>query len=321
MSQSVSRFVRRQLAVWLIPLFVIAASGTVRAQSVVKMADFQNIILNGNYSGGSSNPYDNAIQIGNRLWFTTQGGGLNDRGTISYYDLTTKTITAFVSLDNTTGNTPLSSVTAVGNTLYFTTTRGGTGDTGTLASVNITSANPVVTTAYNFGPSTTATNARNPSGGFTAVASPSGGTDLYFTTPNGGAGGSAYGTVSKYNTLTDATSVVYNFTGTGAANGRQPMEGFTNVGGKLYFTTFTGGANTGTGFPNGTGTISVFDPATNAVSTLASLPSGGSQFSLAQRHPSGQRDALLHHHRQRYPAGQPSRASTSRRARFPPCTR
>ena len=250
-----------------------------RTQSVVKMADFRNVFANNVYVSGSGSPYDNAIQIGNQLWFTTNKGGVNDAGTISYYDLTTHAITAYVSMDNPSGNTPQSSLTQIGNTLYFTTTRGGSGDTGTVSSVTIGQSNPTITPLYSFGvaPTTSnpgaAVNPRNPGGSLTAV-----GNDLYYTTPNGGTGGTAYGTVSKYNTATGQNSVVYNFTTTSTANGRQPMESFTNVGGKLYFTTFTGGANVGTGYGNGSGTLSMLDPATGVVSTVASMPTGNGLF-------------------------------------------
>ena len=237
------------------------------------MADFRVITSSGVYVSGSSNPYDNSIQIGNQLWFTTQKGGVNDVGTISYYDLTTRAITAYVSMDTTSGNTPQSSLTQIGNTLYFTTSRGGTGDTGTISSVLLGQTTPTIAPLYNFGSTATTTNPRNPGGSLTAV-----GTDLYYTTPNGGTGGTAYGTVSRYNTVTATNSVVYNFTPTSPANGRQPMESFTNVGGKLYFTTFTGGANAGTGYPNGSGTLSVLDPATGNVTTAASMPAGNGLF-------------------------------------------
>ena len=237
------------------------------------MADFRSIVSNGTYISGSSNPYDNSIQIGNQLWFTTQKGGVNDAGTISYYDLTTHVITAYVSMGNPSGNTPQSSLTQIGNTLYFTTTRGGAGDTGTISSVDLGQSTPTITPLYNFGVAATTTNPRNPGGSLTAM-----GNDLYYTTPNGGTGGTAYGTVSRYNTVTGTNAVVYNFTTTSTANGRQPMESFTNVGGKLYFTTFTGGANVGTGFGNGSGTLSMLDPATGSVSTVASMPSGNGLF-------------------------------------------
>ena len=250
---------------------LFALSG--QAQTVSKMADFRNVVTSGTYVSGSGSPYDTAIQIGNQLWFTTNKGGVNDAGTISYYDLTSHAITAYASMDNTSGNTPQSSLTQVGNTLYFTTTRGGAGDTGTISSVTMGQSNPTITPLYNFGVAATTTNPRNPGGSLTAV-----GNDLYFTTPNGGTGGSAYGTVSRYNTATGTTSVVYNFTTTSTANGRQPMEGFTNVGGKLYFTTFTGGSNVGTGYTNGSGTLSMLDPATGVVSTVASMTSGNGLF-------------------------------------------
>jgi uncharacterized repeat protein (TIGR03803 family) len=240
---------------------------------LTKVYDFPAVV------GEAAQPYSVPVQVGNNLWFTTEKGGDAGFGTLSKWDLTTTSLTTVLSGNNTAGNTPQSFVTPWGGKLFFTTTRGGTGDRGVLASYEISSGN--YTVLWN-SPSSSPTTNPNTLTGNPVLVDRGTHQEIYFMTRNGGSGAAGFGTIQKYNSATNLVSQVAAFTG--APDGRQPFGGFTQVGSKLFFTTFVGG-NTGTGYPNGAGTLMQLDLNSDAVSTLAPLPAGDGSTRFASSNP------------------------------------
>ncbi|WP_075089176.1 hypothetical protein [Verrucomicrobium spinosum] len=78
------------------------------------------------------------------------------------------------------------------------------------------------TTLWNSPANSPATNPNSPSGNVAIVDRGAAGKDVYFMTGNGGASGSGFGTIQRYNTATGLTTTVHEFTG-GATQGRQPL--------------------------------------------------------------------------------------------------
>lgn len=262
--------------VLLLSLVISAVLGTHSSQAFVltKVYDFPAV------AGQASRPYSIPVQIGNDLWFTTETGGNFGFGSLAKWDLTTSSLsTVFSNMDTLNGNTPQSFVTPSAGKLYFTTTRGGTGDRGVLASYEIASGN--YTVLWN-SPSSSPTTNPNTLTGNPLLVDRGTHQEIYFMTRNGGNGAAGFGTIQKYNSATNLVSQVAAFTG--APDGRQPFGGFTQVGTKLYFTTFTGG-NTGTGYTNGAGTLMQLDLDTDAVSTLAALPPGDGSTRFGSSNP------------------------------------
>ena len=237
---------------------------------------------------GTANPFDSAVMIGNDLWFTSQKGGLLDVGTISSFNLTTNATTVQFSLSGgPDGTGPTGTPTQSGSLLYYTTVTGGSGNRGVLSAYDtVAHTNTVLWAAL---PGTPAVNAINPGTlqGNVAVINrgETFGKDIYFLTANGGPGGAAAGAILRYQTSDSSVTQVYAF---GAIpDGRQPFKGFTVVGTKLYFTTFTGGiAGTGTG--NGAGSINELDVTSRGSEIyrkLANMPLGDGSTRLPAHNP------------------------------------
>ncbi len=86
--------------------------------------------------------------------------------------------------------------------------------------------------------------------------------------------GTGIGTIQRYQSSNQTVTQIHAFAA--APDSRQPFKGFTTVGSKLYFTTFTGG-NTGTGVTNGAGTLNELDVTTRdseIYRKLANMPLG-----------------------------------------------
>ncbi len=255
----------------LLPFLLIASSVAHSAPLLVKLHDFNNSIP----FIGVQNPYDTPVLIGSKLWFTSQNGGANGFGTFSSFDLATNLPTIHVSLDTVTGNTPNGTPTVSDGLLYYTNTRGGTGDRGTINAFDPqappATANSVLWNSPSNSPNT---NPNTLPGNVAVIDRGQLGKDIYFLTQNGGSGGTGIGTIARYQTSDASVTTVHEFAAAPAA--RQPFKGFTVVGNKLYFTTFTGG-NTGSGATNGAGTLNELDVTvrgSEVYQKLANLPLG-----------------------------------------------
>ena len=222
---------------------------------------------------GPARPYDTPILIGDELWFTTESGGNFGFGSVAKFDLATNTLSMlYGDLEVNVGNSPQSELVADGDLLFFTNNRGGTGDRGTLSVFDRTTFN--YTRLWDAPPISPNTNPTLIPGSPTIVDRGVGGKDIYFMTQNGGTGGTGTGTIQRHNTLLGTTTTIHNFVA--APSSRQPFKGFTRVGHRLYFTTFTGG-NAGPGYTNGAGTLNVLEVTTSGaevLTQLARLPAG-----------------------------------------------
>lgn len=258
---------------------VLMGTSAVQAQhTLTKLWDFQALKLNdpletSDDEPGPARPYDTPVLIGDELWFTTEGGGDFGFGSLAKYDLGSGTMEmVYGELDVSVGNSPQSEIIPDGDLLYFTNNRGGTGDRGTLSVFNRTTSTYV--RLWDAPPISPNTNPSLIPGAPTLVDRGPAGKDLYFMTQNGGTGGTGTGTIQRHNTLLGTTTTIHNFAA--APSSRQPFKGFTKVGHRLYFTTFTGG-NAATGYTNGAGTLNVLDVTTSGaevVTQLARLPAG-----------------------------------------------
>jgi uncharacterized repeat protein (TIGR03803 family) len=249
---------------------VLAASLAHAAPTLTKLHDFNNsgVML------GIQGAYDTPVLIGSELWFTTEKGGDYGFGTLASFNLANNTPTKRVSM-NQTGNTPQGTPALDDGILYYTNTRGGTGDRGTLSIYQIASGTH--STLWNSPSNSPATNPNTPSGNVAVIDRGPLGKDIYMLTQNGGSG-AAIGTILRYQSIDGSISQVHAFGP--APDSRQPFKGFTVVGKKLYFTTFTGGNISPSGSPsgtatNGTGTLNELDVTTRGAEIyhqLAVLP-------------------------------------------------
>lgn len=241
------------------------------APSLVKVQDLNNSNTN-QFFAQPAEPNDTALLIGSTLWFTSEKGGEYDVGTLSSHDLLTGVTTIRYSMDNATGKGAKATPTRDGDLLYITTSTGGTGNRGTLATWNMSTR--TFTKLWDAPSNDPTTNPGSLWGNVAVIDRGNAGKDVYFTTQNGGPGGTAYGTIQRYQTQDGSVNEVYAFQG--APDGKQPYKGFTRVGNTLYFTTFTGGLS-GTGYTQGAGTLGKIEVSTRGserVTQLAAFPSG-----------------------------------------------
>ena len=251
------------------PSLIIIAVGLPMVAAVSGHAGMTKVLDFPSAVGQAARPYSALVQVGGDLWFTTESGGDFGFGSIARWSFSSGNLTTeFAAMNTVNGNTPQGTPFVEGELLYVTTTRGGTGDRGVLATYNMTNGDyTVLHNSLGNSPNT------NPN---TLIGNPvvvDRGThkEAYFLTRSGGTT-SLRGTVQKTNLSTNVTATVTSLPG--PPGGQQPLQGgFTRVGSNLYFTTFTGG-NTGTGYPNGAGTLMVLDLASDTVASLAALPAG-----------------------------------------------
>jgi len=162
---------------------------------------------------------------------------------------------------------PRASLIDVGGTLYGTTAGGGAKGGGIVFKVN-----PDIgaeTVLYSFCSQTNCTDGQWPMASLIDV----GGT-LYGTTESGGANCANYcgGTVFSLNPKTGAETVVYSFCSQAKCtdgHNPYPSASLTDVGGTLYGTTWSGGANCGKN--GGCGTVFAVNPETGAETVVYSF--------------------------------------------------
>jgi uncharacterized repeat protein (TIGR03803 family) len=203
------------------------------------------------FKGGTdgTNPFSGPIAINGTLYGTTSNGGstgCNGMGCGTVFSITAtgrkKVLYRFKG--GSDGANPDSDLIDVNGTLYGTTfNQGGTGcngrGCGTVFSVTPSGTEKVVY-AFKGG-----TDGAQPSGLIVVNGI------LYGTTAYGGTGCSGTGCGTVYSiTLSGTENVVYRFKG--GSDGAVPGASLINVSGKLYSTTFNGGAqNDGTVFSVG----------------------------------------------------------------------
>lgn len=260
-------------------LGICAGVSSVMGHSLTKLVDFNN---NNFLMANPQGPNDSPVWANGTLWFTTESGGLEGFGTLCSYNTTSGLLQVVHSTEQVTGNTPKANPVVDGNLLYFTTIKGGTGDKGTLAAWDTVAQSH--TLLWHSPQQTPNTNPNQLQGDVAIVDRGAMGKDIYFMTINGGAG-TGIGTIQRYQTADGSVSQVYAFPGLPGA--RQPFKGFSKVGAKLYFTTFTGGLS-GSGYGNGAGTLCELDVSTRGAETftqLAAMPSGDGSLRFPAHNP------------------------------------
>jgi uncharacterized repeat protein (TIGR03803 family) len=169
----------------------------------------------------------------------------------------TETVLYSFQNNGTDGTSPCGGLINIQGTLYGTTYWGGAYEFyGTLFSLSV--ATGTETVEHSFGE-----NSADGKGPLTDLISVRG--KLYGTTPEGGT--QDYGTVFSFSPKTGAEKVVHSFNDNGT-DGFGPYAGLINVHGKLYGTTYSGGANT-------YGTVFSLDPKTGAEKVVHSFNNNG----------------------------------------------
>ncbi len=199
------------------------------------------------------NPAAGLLAAGGLLYGTTQHGG-GPSGAV--YSVDPKTDAARAYLDfpvNDDGFQPEAGLIRSGTAFYSTTYGGGTSGCGVLFSFNPTTG--TATTAYDFKCQPDGT---GPVGNLLGKQG-----ILYGTTETGGTGD--FGTVFAFNPATGAERVLYSFTG--GNDGIYPNGALIVVGGKLYGTTYQGGAAH-------SGLIFSLDPVTGSETVLHTFAGG-----------------------------------------------
>ncbi len=200
-----------------------------------------------------ANPYGNMVfDAGGNLFGTTYSGGASGYGTVFEVVQGSSAITLLASFNNTNGSRPQAALVLDANgDLFGTTDSGGAYSDGTV--YEIAHGTSVITTLVSFNGS----NGSDPVGGVILDA----GGNLFGTTYSGGTSG--YGTVFEIPSGTTTVATIASFNGT---NGESPQSSLTlDASGNLFGTTTRGGANSG-------GTVFEIGHGTNAITTLAPLP-------------------------------------------------
>jgi uncharacterized repeat protein (TIGR03803 family) len=163
---------------------------------------------------------------------------------------------------STDGGDPQAGLIDVGSKLYGTTYYGGANSAGTVFSVNPTTGAEAV--VYSFCCDPTGPDGAGPQAGLIRV-----GGKLFGTTSYAGDGiDDGEGTVFSVNPTTGAETVVHSFwTQQNPTDGYDPEAALIDVGGKLYGTTYWGGANGG----GGSGTVFSVNPTTGAETVVYSF--------------------------------------------------
>jgi uncharacterized repeat protein (TIGR03803 family) len=226
------------------------------------------------------------INVNGTLYGTTSRGGAGSScdegcGTVFSLDHGAETVLHSFENDGADGNIPLAGVINVNGTLYGTTEFGCTGcggdGCGTVFALDPNTG--VETVLYSFCSRADCAEGAYPTGSLIAVNG-----TLYGTAPNGGIGpceglAKGCGTVFSLNPNTGVETVIYSFCSQqNCADGASPTTSLIAANGKLYGTTYKGGANTICGSPIGRGAVFSLD-----------LNSGAERVALFLLRPDGTR--------------------------------
>lgn len=202
------------------------------------------IIYNFKSKRDGRNPNGDLVGLDGKLYGVTYMGGSNSGGTVYEIDRFGKERVIYSFGSGADGSDPVAGPTDVNNILYGTTENGGTGCSGGCGTVYSVTTGGVERVLYSF---------RGGSDGNGAYSSLIGVKDvLYGTTAYGGNSNCLYGcgTIFKINTTGNGYRVIHRFAG--GTDGADPVAGLTELGGKLYGTTASGGSGN---CRNGCGTV------------------------------------------------------------------
>ena len=238
------------------------------AQTIHKIVDFSQVLdgVSGNLLG-ENYPAGRFALIGTNLWFTTQNGGTLGTGDIAIYNPVDGTVSTVATLGTSgPGKTPWGSLTLANGLAWFTTSSGAAGGKGAIVSIDTST---YALTTYSL-----------PADGSLGSASRSTplliGTNLWFLTTAGGA--FSKGTLNYLNLSNGVVYKAFDLEGTNY--GGQPFGSLIPFGTNYYFTTFSGGTNSASGFPNGAGTLQKlwFSNGIPYVTKLINLTTGYTAF-------------------------------------------
>ena len=203
---------------------------------------------------------------------TTRQGGSGDFGTLFKVNHTTGALTTLVQFTGTTGafkgSDPRGALYLDGaGIIWGTTSAGGAGDLGTVFKLD----GATFSTLVEFTGTLPGALGTSPEAGLILN-----GGKLWGTTARGGSGSSDAGTIFQLDPATLAFAAVVSFTGANGANPRAPLT--TGPAGALLGTTENGGTDD-------LGTVFSLDPATSAVTALASFT--GAAGNARGAHPLG----------------------------------
>jgi uncharacterized repeat protein (TIGR03803 family) len=184
------------------------------------------------FSGSSNgaNPGGSLTLSGSTLYGTTQDGAAFSLGGVFSVPVsggTPKLVGNFSGTAN--GEFPASDLTLIGSTLYGTTESGGANGDGGVFSIPVSGGTPTLLASFSG-----SANGANPAGSLTLV-----GSTFYGTTKAGGANG--LGGVFSVPVSGGTPTLLASFSG--SVNGSVPLGSLTLIGGTLYGTTSSGGAN------------------------------------------------------------------------------
>lgn len=157
------------------------------------------ILYEFDFPNSGTYPHTSLVEIAGELFGTTAAGGVNDRGTIFKYDITTQSFTILHSFDGTLGSLPRTGLTNVGGVLYGVTLEGGPVNQGGV----LFSFDPSTNT-FNFLKDLGAETILYPQGDLVEVLPGK----LWGTSYNGG--NSGYGTVFEYEISTGDVTIISN---------------------------------------------------------------------------------------------------------------
>ncbi|MEQ1747091.1 MAG: choice-of-anchor tandem repeat GloVer-containing protein [Saprospiraceae bacterium] len=223
----------------------------VQSGSITKVFDFSK-------TEGANPVHATLMQASNgKLYGATGSGGANDFGVLFEYDPVAAYYSALYSFDYPTGAAPIGRLVESSGKLYGMTSFGGPGERGVIFEYDLgTQAYSVAHTFSNNG------DAADPKSGLTEL-----GGVFYGTTYAGGSESS--GVLFRFDPSGNAYQSWHSF---GAAGGgKRPVGSLAVMGGKLYGTTESGGANE-------SGVIFEFDPGPLAYQELYDFDgTGGSR--------------------------------------------
>ncbi len=226
----------------------------VQGGSITTVVDFPK-------TEGANPVHTTLMQAANgKLYGVTGGGGANDLGVLFEYDPVAKSYSALRSFDYPTGAGPIGRLLESSGKLYGLTSFGGPGNRGVIFEYDLgTQAYSVAHAFSNNG------DAADPKSGMTEL-----GGVFYGTTYAGGSESS--GVLFRFDPSGNAYQSWHNFGASGS--GARPVSGLAVMGGKLYGTTESGGAN-------GDGVIFEFDPGPVAYQELHDFDGTGGRRPLS----------------------------------------
>ena len=168
-----------------------------------------------------------------KVYGTTTGGGTGSQGVIFEYDVTNNIYTKKIDLNTSQGGGFYGSLTLGTNSKFYAMCgSGGTANQGGIFEYDYANNTYALKTSFPL------VNGSTPYGSLVLA----GNGKFYGLTSAGGSNG--FGTLIEYVQAATSITKKVDFTGTsGAAIGSKPLATMIEAGGKLYGTTYTGGAN------------------------------------------------------------------------------